>query len=56
MTRVVGEGSVVNAAPVLLPDRVAIVMASLVAIGIAAGILPAARAARVDPAVSLRAA
>ncbi len=56
MTRVVGEGSVVNAAPVLLPDRVAIVMASLVAIGVAAGILPAARAARVDPAVSLRAA
>lgn len=56
MTRVIGEGSVVNAAPVLLPDRVAIVMASLVAIGIAAGILPAARAARVDPAVSLRAA
>ncbi len=55
MARVVGEGSVVNAPPLLLPERVAVVMASLVGIGIAAGILPAARAARVDPAVSLRA-
>jgi putative ABC transport system permease protein len=54
MTRVVGEGSVVNAPPLLLPERVALVFASLVGIGIAAGFLPAARAARVDPAVSLR--
>lgn len=54
MTRLVGEGSVVNAPPLLLPERLALVLASLVGIGVAAGILPAARAARVDPAVSLR--
>lgn len=55
MTWVVGEGSVVNSPPLLLPERLVMVMASLVGIGIAAGILPAMRAARVDPAVSLRA-
>jgi putative ABC transport system permease protein len=55
MTHLVGEGSVVNAPPLLLPGRVGLVMASLIGIGIAAGVLPAARAARVDPAVSLRA-
>jgi putative ABC transport system permease protein len=55
MAHVVGEGSVVNAPPLLLPGRVVLVMATLVGIGIGAGILPAARAARVDPAVSLRA-
>ena len=55
MARVVGEGSVVNAPPLLLPGRVAMVMATLVGIGIAAGLLPAARASRIDPAVSLRA-
>ncbi len=55
MAHVVGEGSVVNSPPLLLPERVAMVFASLVGIGIAAGILPAARAASVDPAVSLRA-
>jgi putative ABC transport system permease protein len=56
MAHVVGEGSVVNAPPLLLPGRVVLVMTTLVAIGIAAGILPAARASRIDPAVSLRAA
>jgi putative ABC transport system permease protein len=54
MTGIVGEGSVVNAPPLLLPERVALVLLSLVGIGLAAGILPAVRAARVDPAVSLR--
>jgi len=55
MAHVIGEGSVVNAPPLLLPSRVALVMATLITIGIAAGLLPAARAARTDPAVSLRA-
>jgi putative ABC transport system permease protein len=55
MARVIGEGSLVNAPPLLLPGRVALVMVTLVGIGIAAGILPAARASRIDPAVSLRA-
>ena len=52
----VGTGSVVNAPPLLLPERVAMVMGSLVAVGVAAGLLPALRAARVDAAVSLRGA
>lgn len=55
MAHVVGEGSVVNAPPLLLPGRIVLVFATLVGIGIAAGLLPAARASRIDPAVSLRA-
>ena len=54
MAAAVGEGSVMNAPPLLLPGRVVLVMASLVGVGIAAGLLPAVRAARIDPAVSLR--
>ena len=56
MAAAVGEGSVMNAPPVLLPSRVVVVLATLVLVGIGAGLLPALRAARVDPAVSLRGA
>jgi putative ABC transport system permease protein len=52
----VGTGSVMNAPPLLLPGRVAMVMGSLIGVGVAAGLLPAVRAARVDAAVSLRGA
>ncbi len=52
----VGTGSVMNAPPLLLPERVVMVMGSLVGVGVAAGVLPALRAARVDAAVSLRGA
>lgn len=55
MTYAVGEASVVSAPPLLLPGRVVLVLVTLVGIGLAAGLLPAGRAARVDPAVSLRA-
>jgi len=47
---------VMNAPPMLLPGRVVMVMTTLVVVGIAAGVLPALRAARIDPAVSLRGA
>ena len=54
--QVVGTGSVMNAPPLLLPGRMAMVMATLVGVGVAAGVLPALRAARMDAAVSLRGA
>jgi putative ABC transport system permease protein len=54
MARAVGAGSVMNAPPLLLPGRVVMVVATLIVVGIAAGVLPALRAARIDPAVSLR--
>ena len=43
------------AAPVLMPRAFATIVLTMVVVGIAAGILPARRAARTDPAVSLRA-
>ena len=54
--QVVGTGSVMNAPPLLLPGRMVMVLTTLVGVGVAAGLLPALRAARVDPAVSLRGA
>lgn len=54
--RVVGTGSVMNAPPLLLPARMVLVMGTLVGVGVVAGVLPALRASRVDPAVSLRGA
>jgi len=56
MGAAVGEGSVMNAPPLLLPERIVMVMTTLVGVGVAAGVLPALRAARIDPAVSLRGA
>jgi putative ABC transport system permease protein len=55
MASIIGEGSVMNAPPLLLPGRIVLVFVTLVGIGIGAGLLPAARASRIDPAVSLRA-
>ena len=54
--QVIGTGSVMNAPPLLLPARMVLVMGTLVGVGVAAGVLPALRASRVDPAVSLRGA
>lgn len=51
----IGEGSTMATAPVLMPKAVVVIVATMVVVGIAAGILPALRAARTDPAVSLRA-
>jgi putative ABC transport system permease protein len=52
----VGAGSMMNAPPVLRPGAVALVLATLIGVAIASGILPAVRASRIDPAVSLRGA
>lgn len=54
MAAAIGAGSTLQGPPVLHASAVAFVFATLVGVGVAAGILPAARAVRVDPAVSLR--
>ena len=41
--------------PVLLPGTLAVITFAMVAVGLLAGVLPAVRASRVDPAVALRA-
>lgn len=51
----IGTGSTLQAPPELRPVAVASVLATLVLTGLAAGILPALRAMRTDPAVALRA-
>ena len=56
MAHAVGSGSLMNAPPLLLPGRIVMVVATLAGVGVAAGVLPALRAARIDPAVSLRGA
>jgi putative ABC transport system permease protein len=54
MAAAIGAGSTLQGPPVLRPSAVAFVFTTLVGVGVAAGILPAARAVRIDPAVSLR--
>jgi putative ABC transport system permease protein len=51
----IGEGTTMASAPVLMPRALVSIVLTMVAVGIAAGILPALRAARIDPAISLRA-
>ncbi len=51
--RAVGT-SQLQAAPMLRPERVLSVFTTLVGVGIAASLLPALRAVRIDPAIALR--
>jgi ABC-type lipoprotein release transport system permease subunit len=51
----IGEESNLAPVPILQPRALVAIVVTMVAVGLAAGILPAARAARTDPAVSLRA-
>jgi len=51
----IGEGSTMSPVPLLRPQAFLVIVATMIAVGVAAGLLPAARAARTDPAVSLRA-
>lgn len=50
-----GRATALQAVPVLSPATTAVVVVTLVVIGIAAGIVPARRATRIDAAVALRA-
>ncbi len=50
----IGAGTLMQAPPLLRPGRVAVILVTLVGVGLAAAVLPALRAARVEPAVSLR--
>lgn len=51
----IGSASSMQAAPVLHAQAVALATGTLVVAGLVAGVLPAARAIRIDPAVALRA-
>jgi putative ABC transport system permease protein len=51
----IGAGSSMQAPPLLRPQAVAFVAGALVFVGLLSGLLPALRAARIDPAVALRA-
>jgi putative ABC transport system permease protein len=51
----IGEGSTMASAPVLMPRAFVAIVLTMVVVGVAAGLLPALRASRIDPAVSLRA-
>ncbi len=55
MAALVGEGSVMNAPPELRPATVAAVAVTLALVGVTAGVLPAVRASRIEPAIALRA-
>ena len=50
----VESSGIATSPPVLVPGMIALVLASLILIGVGAGILPALRAMRVEPAISLR--
>ena len=49
------SGNAMNPVPILLPGTFALILVSIIGVGLVAGILPAVRAARVEPAISLRA-
>jgi putative ABC transport system permease protein len=51
----IGSGQTMQASPVLHPERVILVFATLVGVGLATAVLPALRAVRIDPAIALRA-
>jgi len=51
----IGEGSTMASAPVLMPRAFVSIVLTMIVVGVAAGILPALRASRIDPAISLRA-
>lgn len=51
----VGTNQTLQAAPVLEPGRVIVVLTILIGVGVVTAILPALRAMRIDPAVALRA-
>ena len=52
----IGAGTSMQAPPLLRPGAVVSVFFTLVAVGLASGMLPALRASRIDPAVALRGA
>jgi ABC-type antimicrobial peptide transport system permease subunit len=50
----IGAGNMLQGPPILRARTVLFVAVTLIGTGVAAGILPAIRATRIDPAVSLR--
>ncbi|MBM4266111.1 MAG: ABC transporter permease [Deltaproteobacteria bacterium] len=50
-----GQGTELASTPQLDPGSFATIVATMMVVGVGAGVLPAIRAARIDPAVSLRA-